>query len=156
MPTFYGLALLFALTPALVLAAQSPPLDSLKDKSRVLLVFAPTDQTPEFQQQIATLNRHTRELQDRDLILIPVLTHVGQATTANTLRNAHTPIASDSQQVELRRRFHVPSGEFAVILIGKDGGEKLREREPLSPEKLFRTIDAMPMRRDEMRSHAND
>lgn len=37
-----------------------------------------------------------------------------------------------------------------VILIGKDGGAKLRSEKPLSMAKLQETIDAMPMRQDEM------
>ena len=40
---------------------------------------------------------------------------------------------------------------FSVVLIGKDGGEKLRRTTPLSPEELFAIVDAMPMRRAEMR-----
>ena len=40
---------------------------------------------------------------------------------------------------------------FSVVLIGKDGGEKLRRTTPLSPAELFAIVDAMPMRRAEMR-----
>lgn len=40
---------------------------------------------------------------------------------------------------------------FTIILIGKDGGEKLRSSKPLSLAKLFGTIDAMPMRQEEMK-----
>ena len=40
---------------------------------------------------------------------------------------------------------------FSVVLIGKDGGEKLRRATPLSPEELFAIVDARPMRRAEMR-----
>ena len=40
---------------------------------------------------------------------------------------------------------------FSIVLIGKDGGEKLRRTTPLSPEELFAIVDAMPMRRAEMR-----
>ena len=41
---------------------------------------------------------------------------------------------------------------FEAVLIGKDGGEKLRSMAPIPPGRLFETIDAMPMRRQEMRS----
>ena len=44
---------------------------------------------------------------------------------------------------------------FTVILIGKDGGEKYRSDQPLSLKKLYALIDAMPMRREEMRKPAN-
>jgi hypothetical protein len=38
-----------------------------------------------------------------------------------------------------------------VLLVGKDGGVKLSSSSPLSASTLFGTIDAMPMRIDEMR-----
>jgi hypothetical protein len=34
----------------------------------------------------------------------------------------------------------------------EDGGEKLRSRELLTSKRLFQTIDAMPMRQDEMKN----
>ena len=40
---------------------------------------------------------------------------------------------------------------FEAVLVGKDGGEKLHSPDPLTPERLFEIIDAMPMRRQEMR-----
>ena len=40
---------------------------------------------------------------------------------------------------------------FEIVLIGKDGGEKFSSPEPITPDRLFEIIDAMPMRRDEMR-----
>ena len=43
---------------------------------------------------------------------------------------------------------------FTVILVGKDGGEKYRSDQPLSQKKLYAIIDAMPMRREEMRKPA--
>ena len=38
---------------------------------------------------------------------------------------------------------------FAVVLIGKDGGVKRTETQPLAPADLFGTVDKMPMRRQE-------
>lgn len=52
---------------------------------------------------------------------------------------------------ELRRKFHVAEGAFTVVLIGKDGGEKLRSTKPIDVEELNATIDAMPMRKSEMK-----
>ena len=50
----------------------------------------------------------------------------------------------------LRERYAVPEGAFAVVLIGKDGGEKERYDKPVQPDVLYEVIDAMPMRRREM------
>lgn len=41
---------------------------------------------------------------------------------------------------------------FTVVLIGKDGGEKLKSADPVTTDFLFALIDAMPMRRLEMQS----
>ena len=48
----------------------------------------------------------------------------------------------------LRAQFE-PQG-FEVLLVGKDGGVKLRQGQPVTAETLFAKIDAMPMRRREM------
>jgi hypothetical protein len=48
----------------------------------------------------------------------------------------------------VQTRFNAP--EFSVVLIGKDGGEKLRRNSLLSTRELFAIVDAMPMRRAEM------
>ena len=51
----------------------------------------------------------------------------------------------------MRDRFEVGQNEFQVILIGKDGTEKIRSDEAISSDYLFEAIDAMPMRRLEMK-----
>jgi hypothetical protein len=142
---------LLAMLPLLALAQNAPSLASLKDKNRVLLVFAPSDQNPEFKRQFELLGREAAEMQQRDLIVIPVVVSAGIDTGANTLRVQHPPVASETDQIDLRHRFHVAPGQFAVILVGKDGGEKLRQGTPIRAETLKATIDAMPMRQEEMR-----
>jgi len=51
---------------------------------------------------------------------------------------------------ELRKSFKIKSG-FALILIGKDGGEKARWLTPIDPQIILNLIDSMPMRQSEMR-----
>jgi hypothetical protein len=43
------------------------------------------------------------------------------------------------------------AGPFAVVLIGRDGGEKARWTEPVAATEIWERIDAMPMRRSELR-----
>jgi hypothetical protein len=50
----------------------------------------------------------------------------------------------------LRRQFRATNG-FAVVLVGKDGSVKLRRTSPIQFKELAATVDAMPMRQDEMR-----
>ena len=50
----------------------------------------------------------------------------------------------------LRSQFKIQPGSSVVILVGKDGTEKLRKTTAQLGE-LFTLIDAMPMRQREMR-----
>lgn len=52
--------------------------------------------------------------------------------------------------VSIWKQNHIIGG-FTILLIGKDGGEKLRSHQPVTTTKLFNIIDAMPMRKEEMR-----
>ena len=54
---------------------------------------------------------------------------------------------------ELAQRLGVRPKGFLFVLVGKDGGVKLRASRVVERKRLFALIDAMPMRRDEMRSN---
>ena len=117
----------------------------------MLLVFAASDHDPRYMQQMQMLEHHGAEMQERDLVLIPVVTETGAQITPETLRVIRGPGLPDQEQMLARQRFHILPGAFAAILLGKDGGEKLRVTVPVSIDRLNRTIDAMPMRKDEMK-----
>lgn len=44
-----------------------------------------------------------------------------------------------------------PTKNFTFILVGRDGGEKFRSNKFVTADQLFALIDAMPMRKNEMR-----
>lgn len=146
-----ALTLLCALT---FLAPQAHPqtLASLKDKNRVLLFFAANRQDPRFLEQFALLRHHAAEMHERDLVVIPILTDEAAPADPDIVRSFPTTTVSTPEQLATRGLYHVALNDFTVLLIGKDGGEKLRSRSPISPEKLNAVIDAMPMRKDEMRN----
>lgn len=120
-------------------------LDRLRDRARPLLIFAPKPDDPQLEIQIRTLNGHAAEVHDRDIVAIG-LPYKNPSPTPAQL--------SPTEAEAVRRRFHVEPGEFAVILLGKDGGVKLRSKKPLGIEKLNGTIDAMPMRQEEVRERS--
>ena len=96
-------------------------------KNRVLLIFGdPT--TDKFQAQKTILAGNPEGLEDRDMVIL-------EPPQTNTLAE----------------RYKVDPKNFTVILVGKDGGEKLRQEEPVTLDQLFGLIDQMPMRRREMR-----
>ncbi len=68
-------------------------------------------------------------------------------TDASTF-NGQPLSAKDAARLGVR--FAVDPQEFAVLLIGKDGTVKRRDRQPIQPEDLFSTIDAMPLRQHEL------
>jgi hypothetical protein len=45
----------------------------------------------------------------------------------------------------------VPSSAFSLILVGKDGGIKLKRSDQVDLREVFELIDSMPMRQNEMR-----
>lgn len=47
-------------------------------------------------------------------------------------------------------RFGLTPDQFAVLLIGRDTGEKARWNATVAPQAVFELIDTMPMRRNEM------
>ncbi|MHC2104698.1 DUF4174 domain-containing protein [Methylobacterium sp. CM6246] len=113
-------------------AATAGPLDAYRWRSRVLVLSAPDPDDAALRAQRAALGPMRGGAAERDLV---VLEAVGDGAAARALR-AHLSL---------------PAGEFRAVLVGKDGGAKLTEAAPIPPQKLFATIDAMPMRRGEIR-----
>jgi hypothetical protein len=52
----------------------------------------------------------------------------------------------------LYKQYRVKQKEFTVILIGKDGTEKYRAGKVIPLHNLFAIIDAMPMRKAEVKN----
>lgn len=102
--------------------------------SRILLVFSPSGTDAELTMQRRNLRAQRAGMSERDLVLVTVIG--GSAEPAAR---------------QLRRRYDAPEERFAALLIGKDGGTKLRAAQALSASRLFEVVDAMPMRRLEMR-----
>lgn len=114
------------------------PLDQYRWENRILLVFAPDPQDQYLRDQLSLLNANRAGLVDRDVKVIVVNPKANTSLTA-----------ADSKH--LYQVYKVEKDTFRVVLIGKDGTEKLRTRQPISPIELFRIIDAMPMRQSEMK-----
>lgn len=124
--------------------AQSPlDLSQYQWKNRLLLIFAPSEQDPAYLDLRDRLQASEAELVDRDLIVFRLFAE-GQGSLAEA------PIGNDSVSF-LYDRFDVQQGASTVVLIGKDGGEKLRQVDGFDLQAIFDRIDAMPMRQREMR-----
>ncbi len=115
-----------------VALAASPTLAQMKWERRVLIVAAPSQQDPALAEQRRILANWTAKGDERDVTIVEV---VGDQVRG----------AGDTAPA-LRRKFRLPS-TFTALLIGKDGGDKLRSATPLPAAALEATIDAMPMRK---------
>ncbi len=114
-----------------VALAASPTIAQMKWERRVLIVSAPTAEDPALAEQRRTLAAWKANAAARDLTVVEIV--------GDTVRGSSDPA------VALRRKYHLPA-TFTAILIGKDGGEKLRSAKPFPAAALEATIDAMPMR----------
>ena len=110
-------------------------------QNRVLLVFAPdVDSTLYLRQQEMLLDAKPG-LNERNVVVISVLKDI-----VSTKERPDTPVAPD----DLRDAYDVLPHYFRVVLIGRDGGVKLRQDEPVLAADLFALIDSMPMRKEEI------
>jgi hypothetical protein len=119
-------------------------LDSLRWKNRVLVILSPTESDLSFQLQKQESASSPEGVLDRDLVILEILeqekSRIGKQ------------ILSEKSVQNIRKKLGVQTGPFQVLLIGKDGGVKLRSAEPVPVKDIFGLIDSMPMRRQEMDS----
>ncbi len=115
---------------------------------RALLVFAPAMDDPHMLEQFNQLKGHATELKSRDLLYVPIVPEGHNQPIPGS--KIHTASLSEDELAAMRHHFNVEPAEFLVILIGKDGGEKLNSRTPVSVDQLKQLIDSMPMRKTEM------
>ncbi len=104
-------------------------LEDFRWVARPVVVFADTPADPAYRRQMELLEDRIDALIERDVVLI-----------FDT-----DPAAKSDIRQKLR-----PRG-FMLTLIGKDGGVKLRKPFPWDVRELSRSIDKMPMRKQEIR-----
>ena len=138
-PFVFGVALLIMFPfPAFQVAqaqqADEDPLAAYRDKKRVLLLFAPTEKDDLYQAQRRLWKGEEAGFKERQLVVVPL--------PADSKPDTST---------KLGKRFGVDPHIFTVILLGKDGHNAYQSQAPVTAETLYHRIDAMPMRREEMR-----
>lgn len=122
-----------------VAMAKSMALEQFQWKNRILLVHPGTADSASVESEIED---SLDEIQERDLVYFIL------AETPRT--NAPGHLEADTAQ-RLASEYRLHGDGLTAVLIGKDGTEKLRMRDALDLDRIFRVIDAMPMRKREMR-----
>jgi hypothetical protein len=131
-------ALLTSLLP--FASAQISGLEPYEWENRVLIIFEDAGAKQSWAQESLVMvgDQHFEE---RDMVVLRISDEVeplvGEAAPGIDAR-------------ALRRELGVGDTAFRTVLIGKDGGVKLKSSSPICAATLFNTVDAMPMRRQEI------
>jgi hypothetical protein len=118
----------------------------LKDyqwKNRLILAFSPSTKDKGYRAFAKDIALQAEEVIDRDLLVFHIL-------ETGEIRLGETSLPTGSGNY-IRESFSIRPGRFTVLLIGKDGGVKLRREGGVELGEIFSLIDTMPMRQREMR-----
>jgi hypothetical protein len=125
------------------LSQKSAYLDTYQWKNRLILLFSPDSLHANYQKIVAELKKQKAELDDRKLFVFQLF-ESGNSLEGDSLL---PKVWAD----KLRDQYDIKNGKITLVLIGKDGGEKLVQQDKIDLDEVFERIDAMPMRREEMR-----
>lgn len=133
----------------LALGQPTPPTpkELFKDhrwKNRVIVMHSPAALPPWLVEQQRALERSTLGNKDRDLVLYTCARGRCRRMEADGWKAIDVPASAMARDLHVDRP--------TILLIGKDGGVKLRVHRFKPVADIYRTIDAMPMRRLEMRA----
>ena len=123
-------------------------LDAHKGEHRLLLIFAASLEDEGFVRQDRSLEGSVDGFAERELL-------PGDVLEDGTGSFGGAPVSSGEASAA-REQFGVEPGTFAALLVGKDGTVKHRSAGPLGPDEIFALVDAMPMRRREMRERGGN
>jgi predicted transcriptional regulator len=141
----FSLPWLLLLCPLMLTAQGNSEIDisDYRWQNRLLLIFTSSVENEQYQKQVTELKNKQEGLKDRDMKIFHLVSNDRSFVDDKTINT------NDVRR--LYKKYKVKEKGFAVILIGKDGTEKLRKQDALSTEKIFSVIDAMPMRQQEMK-----
>ncbi len=108
-------------------------------KNRVLLLVDSDVNSENIEQQIAVFKNATEAFEERDLVYFII-------TPKGVYSSEKKPIKLGGIDTYQKNNFK------GLILLGKDGGIKLKESFVVSTETIIALIDSMPMRRSEKKS----
>jgi len=128
-----------ALAPAAAAAAE---LGDYLWQRRPLLLFAPAGSDPRLAETVRRIEASRCDFANRDMVLGLIVTEGASSLDGQ--------VVDTNQARRLLSEFGIGANSFSVVLIGKDGGEKLRVNEVPDLPTIYSVIDGMPMRSAEM------
>lgn len=123
-------------------------LSRYKWRNRILLFSASSLQDDTFRNQWSAYQDNPKKIEDRNLLLFVLVKGRMYDKDLKPITTFKVP--------ELRKKYDLPASFEGLVLIGKDGGVKLKKSYPVEPKVIFDNIDQMPMRQREMRENIDD
>ncbi len=117
-------------------------LDDYQWKNRIVLLVDASADTDALQSQLAELTSDKKALKERDILIFRVTPDAVYAADGSPSKLNGKKIYDDCG---------LDSEFTGTLLIGKDGGVKLKRPFVVSTQEIFDLIDGMPMRKREMR-----
>jgi len=127
---------------------QGQELRKHKWENRILIVKTSSSESKQYDYQLKEIEKFAPGFVERKLMLYQVTD--GDYEMRDLGNKQHSKVGEFSDK--LKHKIFKEEEIFEVILIGLDGGIKLRKTDFLSMKELFRIIDSMPMRMQEMRN----
>jgi len=125
-------------------SCQAQTLKTLQWQNRLILVMADDTSNLNFKKQITHLTKNKEALTERKLIIYKVFPNqYSKGLEIVELKSSN----------DLNKKYNPKQKPFKVVLIGLDGRVKLEQTEIITIEQLKSIIDAMPMRKNEMRKN---
>ncbi|MGD1984284.1 MAG: DUF4174 domain-containing protein [Chromatiaceae bacterium] len=124
-------------------AVHSYDIDQHAWRDRLLILAAPERQHPTLTLQQQTVAARAAAIADRRLRVFVLAGGAGQLDGS--------PLSVDDV-VFLRRTFAIEANDTVMLLVGLDGQVKRRDALDTALSELFIEVDAMPMRRAEIRA----
>ncbi len=118
-------------------------LDAHRGEHRLFLIFAASPLDDGFVRQDRLLADSGGSFAERDLLRGDLFEDGTGSLDGAAVSRGEAGVARD--------RFGVEAGSFVALLVGKDGTVKHRSGKPVEPREIFSLVDAMPMRRRELR-----
>ncbi|MCO4820646.1 MAG: DUF4174 domain-containing protein [Flavobacteriaceae bacterium] len=140
--------ILFVIVGFLCTKSNGQNLNDHKWTNRVLIVKTSNNDFDKFNEQLNEFKNINKALKERKIVLYKVIQD--EFSSINFINNGLTNSGKVSE-IKMQNILN-KNRDFEVILIGLDGGIKLKQSEVLFKEDLFRIIDSMPMRENEIKN----
>jgi len=120
-------------------------LDDYRWKNRVIILLSDDKKNDDYRQQVDQLYKNSGGVKERDLRIVSVFDNGASNLDGKEIT------AGSAQKIQ--DRYGDGRNSFLFLLIGKDGGVKLRRDHSVPAKRIFERIDSMPMRQREIKQN---